>query len=133
MKNLIMTKLNNVKNDNYVNVSFVELTNELINGADSLLDKYNKLKDDKLKCGKTKALYNLANKLLCNHRKLFALYKNGEGIKEAEEYLKIGNLYINSINSDLNLLSTKFAIFSVGLSLFSIILAIVTILINNIS
>jgi len=106
---------------------FIILKNELIDGKNSLVDRYN---NTKIHC--YSSLNKLSNEFNNNYRKLFKLYKNGKGINEAKEYLNIGNLYINSLNTKLNQLNTGFAFFSVFLGLLSIILSIVSFVNPNI-
>jgi len=125
-----MTKCNNSIESKMTDEElFTILKNELIDGDDSLVDKYKKLKElRKLKC---KIWDDLLNNFQDNYKRLFKIYKSGKGIKESGEYLTIGNFYINNINTELNRLNTKenirLARVSIGFGLLSVILAIVTI------
>jgi len=110
---------------------FIKLKNELIDGDNSLVEKYNNLK--KLK---RKSLCHLLKDFQNNYKGFFKIYKNGKGIKESDTYLNIGNFYIGTINTQLNLINMQenriFAYSSISLGLLSVALATVTVVVPDV-
>ena len=117
------------------NELFNRLKNELIDGTNSFVDQYNRFKT--IKNNKYEVLDDLYDKILDNYTGLFRIYKNGNGIKEADKYLCIGKLHMDIINVELYRIHTKkniiLARLSVGFGLLSVILAIVAILSTDIN